>query len=102
MVLKAAGPGEIATSSERAGDTRVLWRTDLATRYDVDRVTIYRWERANRLPPPDVIMGRRRGRYEATMLAFDRATREAWTAAGRTGPDVVTRDLTASGRSEAQ
>jgi hypothetical protein len=77
LVLKPAGPGAISMSSERAGDTRVLWQTDLAKRYDVDRVTIYPWERANLLPPPDVIIGRRRGRYEATMLAFDRATRKA-------------------------
>jgi predicted site-specific integrase-resolvase len=54
-----------------------LWQTDLAKRYDVDRVTIYRWEQANRLPAPDVIVGRRRGRYETTMLAFDRATTQA-------------------------
>jgi hypothetical protein len=46
-------------------------------RYDVGRVTIYRWEQANRLPPPDVIMGRRRGRYETAMLAFDRVTTQA-------------------------
>jgi hypothetical protein len=77
LVLKTAGRGAIATSSECAGDTRILWQTDLAKRYDVDRVTIYRWERANLLPPPDVIIGRRRGRYEATMLAFDRATTQA-------------------------
>ena len=46
-------------------EARVLWQADLAERYQVDRVTIYRWERANRRPPPDVIIGRRRGRYEA-------------------------------------
>jgi len=58
----------------RSGDTRVLWQLDLAKRYDVDRVTIYRWERANRLPPPDVIIGRHRGRYETTIVAFERAS----------------------------
>ena len=47
---------------------------DLARRYDVDRVTIYRRERANRLPPPDVIIGRHRGRYETTIIAFERAS----------------------------
>ena len=55
-------------------DTRILWQLDLAWRYDVDRVTIYRWERANRLPPPDVIIGRHRGRYETTIIAFERAS----------------------------
>src|SRR2546421_684282 len=58
----------------RSSDTRVLWQLDLAKRYDVDRVTTYRWERANRLPPPDVIIGRHRGRYETTIIAFERAS----------------------------
>ena len=58
----------------RLSDTRVLWQLDLAKRYGVDRVTIYRWERANRLPVPDVIIGLHRGRYETTIIAFERAS----------------------------
>jgi len=65
----------------RSSDTRVLWQLDLAKRYDVNRVTICRWERANRLPPPDVIIGRHRGRYETTIIAFERAS------VGRFEPD---------------
>ena len=73
VVLKSAEQRATATPLPRTDDTRVLWQMDLAKRYDVNRVTIYRWERANRLPPPDVIIGRHRGRYETTMLAFERA-----------------------------
>jgi hypothetical protein len=40
LVLKRAGPGAIATSSERAGNTRVRRQSDLAKQYDVDRPMI--------------------------------------------------------------
>jgi hypothetical protein len=58
----------------RSSGARVLWQVDLAKRYRVDRITIYRWERASRLPPPDIIIGRRRGRYESTIVVFERAS----------------------------
>ena len=40
LALKPAGPGAIATSSERAANTRVRWQSDLAKRCDVDRPMI--------------------------------------------------------------
>ena len=53
---------------------RVLWQADIARRLNVDRVTIYRWEIEGKLPAPDVVIGRRRGRYESTMLAWEAAS----------------------------
>ena len=67
-------PGTGVGPPDRMNDTRVLWQLDLARRYGVDRVTIYRWERKHRLPPPDVIIGRHRGRYETTIIAFEHAS----------------------------
>lgn len=85
---------ESATSGDLAGlthpgDTRVLWQLDLAKRYDVHRVTIYRWERAHRLPPPDVIIGRHRGRYETTIIAFERASVRAFNLGPQNDESVV-------------
>lgn len=49
---------------------RVLWTGDLADFLSVNRTTIWRLEREGKLPAPDVVMGRRRGRLESTMRAF--------------------------------
>ena len=62
------------TSAEAAITERVHWQCDLASRYNVDRVTAYRWEREGKLPTPDVIIGRRRGWYESTLRAYDAST----------------------------
>lgn len=62
-------------------EDRILWQADLARRFNVDRVTVYRWEIEKRLPPPDVVIGRRRGRYESTLRAFERSTVAATAAA---------------------
>jgi predicted site-specific integrase-resolvase len=60
-----------------ASTERVLWQRDLALRYGVDRITIHKWERAGKLPPPDVVIGRKRGRYESSLREFERATAAA-------------------------
>lgn len=62
-----------AESSPRELD-RVYWQADLAARYGVDRVTVYRWAREGILPPADVVLGRRRGRYGSTLLAWEAST----------------------------
>lgn len=64
-----------------APEDRILWQADLARRFNVDRVTVYRWEQSKLLPPPDVVLGRRRGRYESTLRAFERSTLKTDAAA---------------------
>lgn len=65
-------------SSTEAASDRVLWQADLARFLNIDRVTVYRMERDGRLPNPDIIVGRRRGRFESTMREFARkSTAEA-------------------------
>jgi len=61
----------------RASSERVLWQMDLARRYGVDRITVYRWEREKKLPPPDVVIGRKRGRYESSLREFERTSAAA-------------------------
>lgn len=56
---------------------RVYWQADLAARYGVDRVTVYRWSRDGILPPPDVVLGRRHGRYGSTLRAWEASTTAA-------------------------
>lgn len=61
-------------SSTEATSDRVLWQADLARFLNIDRVTVYRMERDGRLPKPDIVQGRRRGRFESTMREFARAS----------------------------
>jgi len=52
---------------------RVLFKPDLARRYGKARETIWRWERAGKLPPPDVRVAGHKGWREATILAHEAA-----------------------------
>lgn len=61
--------GVIATEPDR-----VLFQADVARRYGVDRVTIFRWEQSGRLPPADVKIGRRRGRYLSKLREWEQST----------------------------
>lgn len=61
--------GVIATEPDR-----VLFQADVARRYGIDRVTVYRWEQDGRLPPADVVIGRRRGRYLSTLREWEHST----------------------------
>lgn len=53
-------------------EPKVLWVNDLARRYGKDRVTIWRWCEAKKLPPIEVKIGTHTGWYESTILAFER------------------------------
>jgi len=63
-----------------AVEERVLYQADLARRWSLDRITLYRMEQQGKLPPPDIIIGRRRGRYLSTIQKFERASVGAETA----------------------
>lgn len=60
---------------------RVLWPSDLAHRYGVDRTTIWRWRQQNRLPPPDVKIGPHDGWRATTIAAHEFAGSSAAAAA---------------------
>jgi hypothetical protein len=55
-----------------AADEHIIWQAALARRWSLDRITIYRMDREGKLPPPDVVIGRRRGRYLSTIVRFER------------------------------
>lgn len=50
---------------------RVLWRRDLAARYGVARETVWRWEKAGKIPAPDVRIGDRHGWLAETIRAHE-------------------------------
>lgn len=50
---------------------RVLWRRDLAARYSVCRETVWRWEKAGKIPAPDVRIGDRHGWRVGTIRAHE-------------------------------
>ncbi|MCC7200707.1 MAG: transcriptional regulator [Gammaproteobacteria bacterium] len=52
---------------------RVLWRRNLAARYDVCRETVWRWEKDGKIPAPDVRIGNRRGWRLETIRAHESA-----------------------------
>ena len=54
---------------------QILWQRDLADRWNVDRQTVYRKDRAGELPAPDVVFGRQRGRYTSTIEAYEASTK---------------------------
>lgn len=52
---------------------RVLWRRDLAARYNVCRETVWRWQKAGKIPEPDVRIGDREGWRTGTIRAHESA-----------------------------
>lgn len=56
---------------------RIVWPTDLASRYGRNPSTIWRWVTDGRLPPHDVQIGTRRGWKLSTIEAHERAASEA-------------------------
>jgi predicted DNA-binding transcriptional regulator AlpA len=73
----------MATTNDTAAhaqDDRILWQSDIARYMGVDRTTVYRWELEGRLPQPDVVIGRRRGRRLSTIREFERSTLAAAAA----------------------
>lgn len=51
----------------------VLWPADLARRWGVTAVTLWRWQRAGKMPPPDFQTARSGWRL-ATIEAFERGS----------------------------
>ncbi len=58
-------------------NTTFVWPIDLARRYRRDPITVWRWQRNGKLPPPDIEIGGRKGWRLSTIEDFERAsTRE--------------------------
>ena len=55
-------------------EQKILGVPDLCHRYGRDKTTIYRWQREQLLPPPDVRISNRKGWYLSTLVAFEAST----------------------------
>ena len=55
-------------------EQQILGVPDLCRRYGRDKTTIYRWQRDQLLPPPDVWISNRKGWYLSTLIAFEAST----------------------------
>jgi len=51
--------------------THVVWPRGVCERYDISAVTLWRWERAGRLPPRDIEIGGRKGWKPGTLAAAE-------------------------------
>ena len=63
--------GDATLKLQQPADDRVFWKRDLASRYDVSRETVWRWQQSGKLPPPDVRIGNRYGWRAATIRAHE-------------------------------
>lgn len=61
-------------------EQRVLWLSDVALRYRRDKSTIWRWLERGDLPPPDVVIGGRKGWFLASIEAHERTGAQRATA----------------------
>lgn len=61
----------MSSEEKSVGSRRVLWPKDLASRWGISIVTLWRWQRSGLAPPPDFEAGRRGWRLE-TIENFER------------------------------
>jgi hypothetical protein len=66
-------PTNAPIADATADDERVLFKPDLAKRYNKARETIWRWQVSGKLPPPDVRVAGHEGWYQRTIRAHESA-----------------------------
>lgn len=75
-VLRKVAAGKIRWQEPDVAESETATQDELCRRYDVTRLTLWRWRRAGRLPAPVVI---------GTKVRWKRPALEQWEADGRPG-----------------